>query len=134
MADRFSFMSKPNAVLTLLLVVALCGVYTLRAQDPAQADALFKKMLAAEEAKDYDAFIADGTDQLKAALSKSQFDAVCNLMNGRFKGGYDSSPLGELNQKGFEVHLYRLRFKDGGDDVLATLSVKNGKVGGIFFH
>ncbi len=127
-------MSKPDAVLAFLFLVVVCGACGLRAQDPAPADALFKKMLAAEEAKDYDAFIADGTDQLKAALSKSQFDAVCNLMNSRLKGGCDSSALGELNQKGFEVHLYRLRFKDGGDDMLATLSVKNGKVGGIFFH
>ena len=55
-------------------------------------------------------------------------------MNARFTGGYDSSFLGELNQKGFEVYLYRLRFKDGGDDMLATPSLKDGKVGGSFFH
>lgn len=111
----------------------LCGS-ALHAQDQAKADDLFKTLLAAQAAKDYDAFVADGTDQLKAALTKTQFDASSNLMNARFKGGYDSSSLGELNQKGYEVYLYRLRFKDGGDDMLATLSVKDGKVGGIWFR
>ena len=119
-----------------LLVVAfvLSAAFNLRADDPAVADVVFKKLLAAQAAKDYDAFIADGTDQLKAALSKTQFEASSNIMNARFKGGYDTVYLGELNQKGFEVYLYRLRFKDGGDDMLGTLSLKDGKVGGIFFH
>ena len=95
---------------------------------------MFKKLLTAQQSKNYDAFVADGTDQLKAALSKTQFEASSNILNARFKGGYDSSFLGELNQKGFEVYLYRLRFKDDGDDMLATLSLKDGKVGGIWFH
>ena len=95
---------------------------------------VFKKLLASQAAKDYDAFIADGTDMLKAALSKTQFEASSNIMNARFKGGYDTVYLGELNQKGFEVYLYRLRFKDGGDDMLGTLSLKDGKVGGIWFR
>ena len=110
----------------------LCA--NLRAEDPAAADLIFKKLLAAQTAKDYDAFVADGTDPLKAALGKTQFEASSNLLNARFKGGYDYSPLGELNQRGFEVYLYRLRFKDGGDDMLGTLSLKDGKVGGIYFH
>ena len=121
---------------TTLLLVAFVALFGCRlpAQDPARADALFKKLLTAEAARDYDAFVADGTDQLKAALSKTQFEASSNVLNARFKGGYDSSYLGELNQKGFEVYLYRLKFKDGGDDLLATLSLQGGKVGGIWFH
>ena len=121
---------------TLLLVAAFTSFFclTLRADDPAAADAIFKKLLAAQTSKDYDAFVADGTEQLRAALTKTQFEASSNILNARFKGGYDSTFLGEMNQKGFEVYLYRLRFKDGGDDMLATLSLKDGKVGGIWFH
>ncbi len=121
---------------TLLLVAAFASSFclTLRADDPAAADVIFKRLLAAQTSKDYDNFVAECSDQLKAALTKTQFEASSNILNARFKGGYDSAFLGEMNQKGFEVYLYRLRFKDGGDDMLATLSLKNGKVGGIFFH
>ena len=105
----------------------------LRADDDAKADEIFQRLLAAQLKKDYDAFIADGTDQIKAALSKTQFEAAANLVGARLKVGYDSTLLGELNQKGYTVYLYRLRFKDSGDDMLATLSLKDGKVGGIYF-
>ena len=128
--DWYILMKTILFIASLLLLLAT----NLRADDPAAADSIFKKLLAAQATKDYDAFVVDGTDQLKAALTKTQFDASSNIMNARFKGGYDSTFLGELNQKEFEVYLYRLRFKDGGDDMLGTLSLKDGKVGGIFFH
>jgi hypothetical protein len=105
----------------------------LHAADNAQAEKIFKSLLAAQTAKDYNAFVADATDNLKAALTKTQFDASSNILNQRTSGGYDTTFLGELNQHGYQVFLYRLRFKDGGDDILATMSLKNDKVGGIYF-
>lgn len=54
-------------------------------------------------------------------------------MNARFKGGYETTFLGDLKMKGNQVYLFRLRFKDGGDDLLGTLSLKEGKVSGIYF-
>src|SRR5260370_17953929 len=91
--------------LALVLFASLC----LRAEDTAQADALFKKLLAAQVAKDYDAFVADGTTQLKAALSKTQFAASSDLLAPKLVAGYDLTPLGDLNQKGNELYLFRLR-------------------------
>jgi hypothetical protein len=120
-----------TALLAAALTLFVC--LNVRAQDPAAAGLLLQKMLLAETSKDYGSFAADGTDQLKAALTATQFDAVANLMNPRLLAGYVTTFLGDLNQRGFEVYLYRLRFKDGGDDVLATLSVKDAKVGGIYF-
>jgi hypothetical protein len=105
----------------------------LRATDAADAEKIFQSLLAAETAKDYDAFVADADDNLKAALAKTQFDAVSNFMNKRTSGGYDTTFLGELKQRGYQVFLYRLRFKDGGDDILGTLCLKDGQVGGIYF-
>jgi len=67
-------------------------------------------------------------------LTKTQFDASSDLMIARLKGGCDIDSLGELNQKGFAVYLYRLRFKDGTDDMLGTLTLKDGQVAGIYFH
>jgi len=102
-----------------------------RAEDDAQARILFDKLLAANDADDYDAFVANADDGLKGALTKTQFDAVASMMTKRAEGGREVAFLGELNQSGYEVYLYRLRFKDG--DVLGTMALKDGKIAGIFF-
>jgi hypothetical protein len=57
---------------------------------------------------------------------------VAAQLGPRFKAGYTATYLGDLNQKGFKITLWRLRFTDGGDDALATLSLKDGKIGGFW--
>jgi hypothetical protein len=37
-----------------------------------------------------------------------------------------------LNQQGYTVYLWKLEFKDGKDDVLVTMAVRDGKVGGFW--
>src|SRR5271154_4622942 len=126
---------KNNPIrLAMFIVTFSLTSLALRAADDVQAEKIFNSLLAAQTAKDYDAFIADADDNLKAALSKTQFDASSNLMIKRTSGGYDSTFLGELNQHGYQVFLYRLHFKDGGDDILGTMSLKDDKVGGIYFR
>jgi hypothetical protein len=124
-----------HSIIQVALLVAIISVssFRLHAADNAQAEKIFKSLLAAQTAKDYDAFVADADDNLKAALTKTQFDASSNIMIKRTSGGYDTTFLGELNQRGYQVFLYRLRFEDGGDDILGTMSLKDDKVGGIYF-
>ena len=64
--------SPPN-MKNLLLLAAFMATFclTVRPEDPAAADVFFKRLVAAQTTKDYDAFVADGTDQLKAALTKT---------------------------------------------------------------
>src|ERR1700679_2233710 len=106
-----------------LLLLAFAALLTggLQAQEQSagqsQADNLFKQLLAAQLSSDYDSFVANGTVDLKAALSKTQFQASSDIMKARLKVGYDLTPLGDLNKKGYEIYLYRLRFKDGSDDM-----------------
>jgi hypothetical protein len=120
--------------LLLTIALALFTGLSLRAEDTVRVDVLFKKLLAAQVAKDYDAFVADASTDLKAALSKTQFEAASDLMIPKLAAGYQITLLGDLNQRGYEIYLYRLRFKNGGDDVLGTLSLKDGKVAGILFR
>jgi hypothetical protein len=122
----------PIRIALFIVVFSMCS-FALHAADDAQAEKIFKRLIAAQTAKDYSAFVADTDDNLKAALTKTQFEASSNLMNKRTSGGYEMTFLGELNQHGYQVFLYRLRFKDGGDDMLATMSLKDDKVGGIYF-
>ncbi len=108
---------------------------SLRAADPDQpTQGIFKTIMTATAANDYDGFVSVCDNTMKAAITKTQLEAVSKQIAPRAKDGYDADYLGELNQRGFVVHLWRLRFKAGGDDVLATLSVKDGKAGGFFLH
>jgi hypothetical protein len=116
-----------------LIVLLFLSSFTLLAAEAAQAEKIFKSLLVAQTAKDYAAFVADANDNLKAALTKTQFEAASNVLNKRIIGGYETTFLGELNQHGYQVFLYKLSFKDGGDDMLGTLSLKDDKVGGIYF-
>jgi len=118
----------------ILAVAVCCGVMiSLRAADETMANALFQSLLASQMARNYDAFLADASTPLKAALTRTQFEASSDILKKRFAGGYEVTPFGELNQKGYQTFLYRLRFKDGGDDILASMSLKADKVEGIYF-
>jgi hypothetical protein len=89
------------------------------------------KLLKAVEANDYNSFVIDGTDAFKTGITKKQFEGVSKQVSPRLKKGNTCLFLGELAQQGCRVYLWKLVFKDGGDDVLAKLALKDGKVAGL---
>ena len=112
-------------ILAALLVASASG---LLAGEPQKEDAAFsEKLLSAIQNSDYNAFVADGTEAFHG-ITKPQFDSVCTALGSKLKTAHVTF-LGELNQHGFRVTLWKLSFSDGSDDALATLSVKDGKVG-----
>lgn len=119
--------------LLLLASLVFSASLLLAATTEEQATETFKGLLAAQAAKDYDAFVADATPAFKAGLSKEQFEGAADFLGKRFKDGYDSKLLGELNQQGCQIFLFKIQCKDGGDDFLASLAMKDGKVAGVFF-
>ena len=96
--------------------------------------AIFKNLMAATIANDHGQFLVDCDEAMKAAITPEKFGSVSKQIEPRAKGGYDADYFGELRRGGYLVHHWRLRFKDGRDDVLATLSLKDGKVGGFFLR
>lgn len=98
------------------------------ADAPAQDQGISRAIIRAIEKSDYESFVADGDAAFKK-LTKAQFESVSSQLSPRFKSGYEVTYLGELKQKGFRVTLWKLSFEDGKDDALATLSMKDGKVG-----
>ena len=121
---------------TLLAVAAavLLMIFRASAETDPPAEGIFKNLMTATISNNYDGFIAECDDTMKAALTKPMLEGVSKQIAPRAKDGYDPQYLGELDQHGFKVYLWRLRFKAGGDDVLATLSVKDGKAGGFYLH
>jgi len=122
---------KFTSLLAAILLGALACVGA--AEPPSGAQAASDKLLAAIASGDYAAFVAEGDAAFKG-LKKEEFDAVAAQLGPRFESGYEATYLGDLNQKGYQVTLWRLRFKAGGDDALATLSLKDGKIGGYWIR
>lgn len=107
------------------------AVSVFASEVPAASQTEATKLVSAIASDDYAAFLSDGNVAFQG-LKKSQFEAVVSLLSSKLKAGYDLSYLGDLNQQGYQVTLWRVRFKSGGDDLLATLSMKDGKVGGFW--
>jgi hypothetical protein len=119
--------------LYLLLMAALLAA-PAHGAEPRKEDAGFSaKLLGAVANDDYADFVADGTTEFQG-LTKDKFDAVSAQLAPKFKAAHTVTFLGELNQHGFRVTLWKISFADGGDDALATLSVKDGKVGGFWIR
>jgi hypothetical protein len=120
-----------KSVLVTAIVITTTALSLQAAEPPADAKAAVGQLLSAITTGDYPAFVANGDAAFKG-LTKEAFDPVVTQLSPRFKAGYDLAYLGELKQRGYQVTLWKLAFKDGGDDALATLSFKDGKVGGFW--
>ena len=126
---------KTKLIRALIIGTLLCGLVPLQAAgEPAQADAeLCARLIKAIATADHAAFIADGDAAIRQ-MTKERFAAVAAQLGPRLQSEHETTYLGELRQRGYHVTLWKLSFKDGTDDALASLSVKDGKVGGFFIH
>lgn len=103
-----------------------CMTSAFAADASKEVDAISKKMISALENAKYDDFIADGDAGWKK-VPKASFDSMANGIGPRLKAGYTLSYLGEIKQGGAQVALWRIAFKTG-DDLLAKVAIKDGKV------
>ena len=101
---------------------------------PAPAERVLTSLLVALKNDDYKAFVADGEAPFKAVLTKPMLAEVSAQAAPRLKRGYQVAYLGALNQKGYQVYLWKLIYADGGDDSLVSLSLRAGKIGGFFIN
>ena len=123
------------AVMSLTcLLLALSATLCLAGDATEPGRATLDKLLKAIETNDYDSFVADGTNAFKAAMTKQMMQGVSGQFSPRIKKGYTCSYLGELKQQGCQVLLWKLAYKDGGDDTLAKLVLKDGKVAGFWLQ
>jgi hypothetical protein len=114
-----------------LLTAVLFSVSVFATEPPAASQEEAIKLVSAIASDNYTAFVAGGNAAFQG-LKKDQFESVVSQIGSNLKSGYDLNYLGDLNQRGYQVTLWRVRFKNGGDDLLATLSMKDGKVGGFW--
>ncbi len=94
----------------------------------------FTSLINAVEQNNYTQFISLGNAAFKEGITKQIFTQVSGQLAPRIKKGYSAVFLGNLKQQGYQVYLWKLTFFDGGDDVLARLSLKDGKIGGFWLN
>jgi phage-related tail fiber protein len=121
-------------VLLIGLAFAVAGA-PARAIDPDPAvKKTFEKLIDAVKANDRDAFIADGTEAVKKGVTEEVMEVLSKQLGARLKKGYEATYLCQLKQASHQVHLWKVTFKDGGDDIVIRVALKDGKVDGFFLQ
>lgn len=104
------------------------------AQAPQEVEATMKSMLAATQSKSLADFVAGADASFKSSMTQARLDSFNSQFAPRLNQGYTATFLTRLNQSGYALYLWKLEFKDGGDDRLVTLVVKDGMVSGFFLR
>lgn len=120
--------------LLAMLFALFAATPLFAAQPPEQARQMLESLLAATQSGNYERFMAPANATFRAAIPKEQFRAVSEQLAPRLKNGYEATYLGTLDQRGYDVHLWKLQFSDGDDDHLVKLSIEDGKVGGFWIQ
>lgn len=115
------------------LLAAFAFMPVAHAQNGSSDQPVVQRLLDTMAQNDYQGFIAQGTPEF-GALGEPEFAKVANALSPRLKQGYDVTYLGSLRQQGLDISVWKISFADKGDDLLATLNVREGKVGGFFLR
>jgi hypothetical protein len=114
--------------LALLAIGLLVAGSSRAAEATPEVAAIARKIFLALEQNQFREFLADA-DNTWRRLERSEFDRLVAQIEPKMKGGYDLAYLGEIKRAGGVVQtLWKLTFKANGEEVLANLDVKEGRV------
>lgn len=131
MSKQFRFVP----FLALVAVLAtLAGTFAQAGDADKAVQKTFDTLLGAIKTGDRDAFVANATDAVKKGMTQEVMDGMKKDVGPRLAKGYKASYLCQLKQVGLQVHLWKMTFKDDGDDLVCRLVLKDGKVAGFFFQ
>ncbi len=133
MKERARKRRRVTLLICILASLTVSGT-AFAAEEEKTALGILMKLLEAVETADYDSFVADGNAVFKAGMTRQMLEGVSDQLAPRMKQGYQPVYLGRLRQQGCQVYLWKLVFKDGGDDTLAKLVLKDGKVAGFWLQ
>jgi hypothetical protein len=119
----------------VIALVALAWIPILNAAtDGPSSEGTVNTLLAAIATNNYDALVANAAPALKTRITREAFTQVSTQLSPRLKKGYRLQYLGSLKQQGVEIFLWKITYKDGGDDLLARLVIQEDKVAGFWFQ
>jgi len=117
---------------SLLLLLMLTGLAYAGNEAPADIDVAFRQMLHATIHNNYDQFLIGADPAIKATLKPADLMETSLKLRPRADKGYRVEYLGYYKVAGHTTHLFKVVFDDGGDDVLATISQKEGRISGFY--
>jgi hypothetical protein len=95
---------------------------------PEEVETLFGKLMTALNENSYDALVAEGDSNFQAYLRPQMVNGVSAQLAPRIAVGFESSYMGVLDRVTYLSYYWKLTFGDTQDDLLARLSIKDGKV------
>lgn len=135
-SSKTGFRMLSAGLLLLAALVLMPGAYAAAPPPEPEARAeqpVMHQLLDSMAKKDYKAFTKQGTEAF-AQITEAQFNEVAQSIGGRLEQGYTVHYLGRVTQQGLDISVWKISFSDKGDDLLATLNVRDGKVGGFFLR
>ncbi len=107
-------------------------ISSVRPVAPLVARQEFELMMDALKDDDHNAFISMGTPEFQRAITKTLFEQVAAQVGPHAKEGFKATFLERLKNGKANRYVWKIEFKDGGDDVLAQMTVQDDKVAGFF--
>jgi hypothetical protein len=119
----------PKPLRLALLAAGLLMTGLLQAAEASkEVAAIANKIFVALEKNEFEQFLADA-DNTWRRLERSEFDRLVTQLEPKMKGGYDVVYLGEIKRAGGIVQtLWKITLKANGEEVLANIDLKEGKV------
>ncbi len=127
-----TMVKRTGIVVTLVLLT--CTPILNAATDGPSTEGIVNTLLAAIATNNYDSLIANAAPALKSRITKETFTQVTTQLSPRLKKGYNLHYLGSIKQQGVEVFLWKITYKDGGDEMLSRLVIQENKVAGFWFQ
>jgi hypothetical protein len=130
-------LSRCSGFLLRSLIISALAVFmasgTVQAQQVPlrQYEPIFNQMLNAIQSRSYDRFVANGDARFRSGFTEKMFEELAQRLGPRLQQGYSAPFLTTLHQQDYMVYVWKLAFKDGKDDFLVTLFIKNGNISGF---
>ena len=132
--DMFTVMLlKRVGILATLIVLAWMPALNAATGGPSTQGTV-NTLLTAIATNNYDAFIANGTPSLKTIITKETFRRASAGLSPRLKKGYELQYLGSLKQQGVDVFLWKINYKEAGNEMIAKLVLQGDKVAAFWFE
>ena len=119
---------------TIPAVFIMLVTLSVFAQAPQNAETTMKNMISAILTNSLPDFVAQGDQAFQEGMTKEMLASINQSLASRLRQGYTTTFLTRLNQQGFAVYTWKLEFRDGNDDVLVFLALKDEKVGGFWLR
>ena len=119
---------------TIPAVFLMLFTLSVFAQAPQNAETTMKNMISAILTNSLPDFVAQGDQAFQEGMTKEMLASINQSLASRLRQGYTTTFLTRLNQQGFAVYTWKLEFRDGNDDVLVFLALKDEKVGGFWLR